>query len=191
MDHIQAEVVCHGVGTALPSSAPPLRAISSGEQPLRPNPPTTKMRCRAFVVPAPRLKEGAPVPNQDALSLDGVLPRHLPDEMVSSRGVLPRRLALPPPCPIFATATTKAPPPRAPHPSSFTELLLASRYNTGTSPLDHDAGWGTPNNASTLPLGYKAVEDDRSPTRMPVFDWTPTPTLSMADNASQVMCAEM
>jgi hypothetical protein len=36
--------------------------------------------------------------------------------------------------------------------------------------LDHDTGWGTPSNASMLPLGYKAIEDDRSPTRMPVFN---------------------
>jgi hypothetical protein len=38
-----------------------------------------------------------------------------------------------------------------------------------------------------LPLGYEAARDDRSPTRMPVFDWTLTPTPSTTNNDSQVI----
>jgi hypothetical protein len=83
--------------------------------------------------------------------------------------MVPRRLALAPPVP--AIAATKSLPPRDTHPSSFTDLLLSSCYNVNTSPLDHDAAWDTRINASsTFSLGYEATEDDRSPTKNPVFD---------------------
>jgi hypothetical protein len=181
-----------GVFGVQTSSAPPPHGTSGSERHPRPMPPlTAKPHRRTFVVPAPRHAEGAPVPGQDTLSPGGVLPRRLPDEVGAPSTMVPRRLALAPSLP--AVAVTKVLPLHGTHPSSFTDLLLSSGYNAKTSPLDHDAAWDTLINAlSTLPLGYEAAEDDRSPTRMSVFDWTPSRIPSMAGNASQViMCAEM
>jgi hypothetical protein len=168
------------------SSAPQPRGTSGSERPPRLVPHlTAKPRRRPFVVPAPQHTEGAPVPGQDVSSLGGILPRRLPDEVGAPSTMVPRRLTLASPVP--AVAATKSLPPRDTHPSSFTDLLLSSCYNTKTSPLDHDAAWDTQINASsTFSLGYEAAEDDRSPTKNPVFDWTPRWTPSTTDYAANV-----
>jgi hypothetical protein len=168
------------------SSVPQPCGTSGSELPPRPVPPlTAKPRCRPFVVPAPQHTEGAPVPGQDVPSLGGILPQRLPDEVGALSTMVPHRLTLAPPVP--AVAATKSLPPRDTHPSSFTDLLLSLCYNAKTSPLDHDAAWDTQINASsTFSLGYEATEDDQSPTKNPVFDWTPSWTPSTTDYATNI-----
>jgi hypothetical protein len=149
------------------TSAPPPRHISGARTTTAPLPharpprPNTHLKThrRTFVVSASRLGKPPPPPGQDGPSPGGVLPRHCPDDV----------------------------PPRDPHTSSMIELLSSPRYNNRASPLDHATDWDIRSSASTLPLAYAAAEDDQSPTRMPVFDWTPTPTPLTADNASQVL----
>jgi hypothetical protein len=73
------------------SSMPLLPCTSGSEQPPRPNPPLpAKTRRRPFVVSAPRLVEGTPIPGHDAPSPGEVLPRQLLAEVVdpSTMGLL-------------------------------------------------------------------------------------------------------
>jgi hypothetical protein len=59
----------HKKTPTLPTSAPPPHGISDDERPPRPSQPlTAKPHHRAFVVPTPRLAEGAPIPDQHTAS---------------------------------------------------------------------------------------------------------------------------
>jgi hypothetical protein len=176
MDNRKPESVRHGVGTigAPPpraiSGAPPPRAISGAprvgtssappphgssgsERAPPPNPPLTAKTCRQpFVVPAPRLTEGAPVPSQDASSADGVLPQQLLDEMVDPSTMVPRGLALPPPVPVFATASAKAPLPCG----CIDDLRAGQAHLLSHSSFSMPNGllhaWDNQSSSSTLPL---------------------------------------
>jgi hypothetical protein len=171
MEHWQPGLVRHGVTMTFPSFMSPPHAISDGPRPPRLNPPLpVKTRHRAFVVPTPRLTEGAPVPKQDG----GVLPHQLLGEVVVLGGNLHHRLALPL---CDRVEDLRASPAHLP---SSSRLLSPSRYQV--PPMSYAAVWETRSSASTPPLGYEAVEDHR----MPVFDWTPTPTPSTADNITNV-----
>jgi hypothetical protein len=171
MEHWQPGLVHHGVAMTFPSFMSRPHAISDGQRPPRSNPPLSAKTChRAFIIPTPRLTEGAPVPGQDS----GILPRQLPDEVVVPGGNLDRRLALPP---CDRDEDLGASPAHLPSPSRLSSPL---RYQV--PPMSYAATWETRSSASMPPLGYEAVEDDQ----MPVFDWTPTPTSSTADNIVNV-----
>jgi hypothetical protein len=155
MEHWQPGLVHHGVAMTFPSFMSPPRAISDSQRPPRVNPPLpAKTHRRAFVVPTPRLTEGAPVPGQDG----GILPRQLPDEVVVPGGNICRRLALPPCDRVKDLGASPV------HLPSSSRLPSPSRYQV--PPMSYAAAWETRSSASMPPLGYEAVEDDR----MPMFD---------------------